>query len=318
MHLLQSPYWQSFKSQFGWYSQSINLNSISTSVYILFKRLPLGFNIAYIPKGPTINWKNEYLVAHVLNELKNKSHLKKTIFLKIEPDVINDSTLNKQFYKMGYIKAKTVQPVNTIIINTALSEDDVMATMKSKTRYNIRLATKKGVEVKVGTIDDLAIFHQLSQVTAQRDGFGIHPLLYYQTAFQHFPLENRILLLAYYQNQPLAGLIAFAYNQQAYYLYGASNNHHRNKMPTYLLQWEAIKWAKANNCHSYDLWGIPDAPLEQLESDFTKRSDGLWGVYRFKRGFGGQVVRWLGAFDYIYNRPLYMILTKLIEKRANL
>jgi lipid II:glycine glycyltransferase (peptidoglycan interpeptide bridge formation enzyme) len=100
-----------------------------------------------------------------------------------------------------------------------------------------------------------------------------------------------VLLLALKDQNPLAGLIAFRNGDRSWYLYGASSDLERELMPTYLLQWEAMRWAKKYGCKLYDLWGIPDEDESVLESNFSERQDGLWGVYRFKRGFGGQVIR---------------------------
>ena len=191
-----------------------------------------------------------------------------------------------------------------------------MAAMKQKTRYNIRLAGRKGVVVRQGTEADLPMFYRLSQVTSTRDGFGIHSLAYYQAAFRLFSPEQCVLLIAEYENDPLAALMAFSFGQRAYYFYGASVNSHRNLMPTYLIQWAAIRWAKQQGCTWYDLWGIPDEDPATLDAEFSTRNDGLWGVYRFKRGFGGQVVRSVGANDYIYNPVLYKLYSFLRDNRT--
>lgn len=321
MHLLQSPPWGAFKSQFGWSAQSVLLASCQQPVQVLYRQLPLGFKIAYIPKGPPINWADLSVVRPALTQLKRIAAHGSTVFLKIEPDTLDDPAVVQQFLTAGFRPGRPVQPVNTIIVDISASEETILAAMKPKTRYNIRLAQRKGITVRVGSLSDLAVFYDLSQVTAQRDGFAIHPLAYYQAACNQFSADQRALLLAEYEGQPLAGLMVFTWEDRAYYLYGASNNEHREKMPTYLLQWEAIKWAKARGCRSYDLWGVPDAPLETLEAEFTERHDGLWGVYRHKRGFGGQVVRSVGAFDYIYKthwhkRIIYGLLTRFLERRS--
>ena len=113
--------------------------------------------------------------------------------------------------------------------------------------------------------------------------------------------------MAEFEGEPIAGLMVFRRGEKAYYFYGASSNQHRNLMATYLIQWEAIRWAKGQGCTSYDLWGIPEADPATLEAEFQQRQDGLWGVYRFKRGFGGQVIQTIGAYDYGYNRLLYRL-----------
>lgn len=315
MHLLQSPYWSAFKSQFGWSSQELRLPNSRWPTQILFRRLPPGFKVAYVPKGPAIDWNDTLTANQSLIALKRFAKQRGTLFLKIEADANDTPSLKSLFRKAGFVSGKSVQPKATIIIDIQPAEEAILAAMKSKTRYNIRLAARKGVAVRQGGVEDLIIFDQLNQLTAHRDGFAAHPLAYYQAAFQQFPPQNRALLLAEFQGTPLAGLIVFTWEGRAYYLYGASGNEHRNKMPTYLLQWEAIKWAKTQGCHSYDLWGIPNAPLETLEAEFSQRQDGLWGVYRFKRGFGGKVVYSLDAYDYVYNRPLYALFSRLWKKQ---
>jgi lipid II:glycine glycyltransferase (peptidoglycan interpeptide bridge formation enzyme) len=178
--------------------------------------------------------------------------------------------------------------------------------MKQKTRYNVRLARKKGVVVKSSA--DLESFYRLMLVTSQRDAFGVHDLEYYRKAYELFhPKGECVLLLAEYQGEPLAGIMVFTHGKRAWYFYGASSNQHRDRMPTYLLQWEAMRWAKSQGCSTYDLWGVPDFDLETLEADFTRRSDGLWGVYRFKRGFGGGLQRSRGSWDRVYKPSLYSL-----------
>lgn len=316
MHLLQSPYWQTFKSQFNWAGRSISLPDCTAPVSILFRRLPLGLNFAYVPKGPTINWQDNRAVETALRELKRAGRQRGTFFLKVEPDAAADPAVTDAFRRAGFTPGRTVQPQATVLVNIALPEETILAEMKPKCRYNIRLAQKKGVTVRPGTAEDVAVFYRLSLITGNRDGFGIHPPDYYRAVFESFPPENRALLLACYADEPLAGLMVFAWQGRAYYLYGASGDQHRNLMPAYLLQWEAIRWAKAQNCAVYDLWGIPNAPLETLEAEFEQRNDGLWGVYRFKRGFGGAVAYSAGAFDFVYHRPLYALFTRLLESRS--
>jgi len=109
--------------------------------------------------------------------------------------------------------------------------------------------------------------------------------------------------------------MAFLQHERAWYFYGASDDEHRNLMPTYLLQWEAMRWAKAQGAKTYDLWGVPDVEESVLEKQFTIRSDGLWGVYRFKRGFGGQVVRSAPAFIRVYHPMLYRVYQMLRSTR---
>jgi lipid II:glycine glycyltransferase (peptidoglycan interpeptide bridge formation enzyme) len=159
-------------------------------------------------------------------------------------------------------------------------------------------------------------FTRLMAVTAERNTFGVHTPDYYQRAFAaFFPLGMVRLLIATVGGQPVAGVMAFACGARAWYAYGASGNEHRNKMPTYAVQWAAIRWARERGCASYDLYGVPDEDEETLEAEFSERHEGLWGVYRFKRGFGGQVVRSIGALDYAYSKPLYWLYRQALALR---
>jgi lipid II:glycine glycyltransferase (peptidoglycan interpeptide bridge formation enzyme) len=237
------------------------------------------------------------------------------VFLRVEPQIWEPAA--ESFIKTnlpGFNPTdQTIQPPRTILIDLQPSEEDILMGMKSKTRYNIRLAERKEVVVKQSS--DIETFHRMMLTTGERDEFGIHTQAYYRAAYDEFaPKGNCVFLVATYQGEPLAGLMAFAHGNTAWYFYGASTNQERNRMPTYLLQWEAIRWAKAKGCKTYDLWGIPDYPEDKLEAAFTDRSDGLWGVYRFKRGFGGEPKRTIGAYDRVY-RPLLYRFYQLYSSR---
>jgi len=197
------------------------------------------------------------------------------------------------------------------------SEEEILARMKQKTRYNIRLAVKKGIVVSPDT--NLAKFHAMLELTGARDQFGVHSLEYYRAAYDLFhPSGSCELLTAAFEGRPLASLMVFAKGDTAWYMYGASTDEERNRMPTYLLQWQAMLWAKSRGCRQYDLWGIPDLAEGELEERFTQKEShqGLWGVYRFKRGFGGDVLRSIGAVDIVYKPALYRVYQRLLSLRG--
>jgi lipid II:glycine glycyltransferase (peptidoglycan interpeptide bridge formation enzyme) len=204
------------------------------------------------------------------------------------------------------------------VVDLQGTEDQILARMKQKTRYNIRLARRKGVVIR--QTGDVETFYQLMEITAERDAFGVHNRTYYQQAFDLFePRGQCALLIAEFEEQPLAGLMVFTRGKRAWYFYGASSNEQRQLMPTYLLQWIAMQWAKAQGCLEYDLWGVPDAELEELETGFMERDDGLWGVYRFKRGFGGDLRRSAPTWDRVYNPLFYKFyLWRMGSGSANL
>jgi peptidoglycan pentaglycine glycine transferase (the first glycine) len=318
-HILQSSQWGQLKERFGWQVARLAIEDQGqwqAGAQVLFR--PLGpLTIAYVPKGPVTDWADEEVTQILLEALHHLCRQRRAILLKIEPNLPQDHNLAQQLAGLGFrTSPQTIQPRCTILVDLTPDPDDILARMKSKTRYNIRLAGRKGVTVREGTVEDLPGFHRLMRITAERNDFGIHSQAYYQAAHQLFvPQGLAKLFLAASEGQVLAGIMAFAFGQRAWYMYGASSSEHRDLMPNYLLQWEAIKWAKDRGCFTYDLWGIPDEEEETLEREFTKRSDGLWGVYRFKRGFGGQVVHYMGAYDYVYSPSLYWLYSKVMSYR---
>ena len=300
-HLLQTGEWGELKKGFGWKPVRI-VNGVS-GIQILFRKLPLGFTVAYIPKAN--------LDQSLLPEIDSVCKQNRAIFLKFEPDSWND--LEPETFNLK-LSTHNIQPPHTIIIDIRGTEEEILAKMKPKTRYNIRLAEKKGVTVR--TSNDIDSFHKMMAVTGGRDGFGIHSLEYYKRAYALLqPTGLGEILVAEYEGKPLAALFVAQNGNRAYYLYGASTNEERNRMPTYLLQWEAIKWAKERGCEEYDLWGVPDEDEETLEANFETCHDGLWGVYRFKRGFGGELKRAAQAMDRVYNPLLYWAYLKFIGNR---
>ena len=308
-HLLQTGEWGELKSAFGW--KPVRVISGNVGVQILFRKLPLGFTVGYIPKA-VISDQSES--DQFWKEVDSVCKQRRAIFLKLEPDQWTDSPLPVG-EGLGVRESRhNIQPPRTIIIDIKNSEDDILAKMKQKTRYNIRLAEKKGVTVRAW--DDIDSFHKMMLVTGGRDGFGIHSLEYYKRAYELLqPKGLGEILVAEYEGKPLAALFVARNGHRAYYLYGASTDEERNRMPTYLLQWEAMKWAKARGCEEYDLWGVPDENEATLETNFETRHDGLWGVYRFKRGFGGELKRAAQAMDRVYNPLLYWAYLKFIGNR---
>ena len=310
-HLLQSAEWGDLKSEFGWTASYFVNNSAGAQV--LFRKLPLGFKIAYIPKGPVgVNWQD--LFSEINEFCKNNQ----IILLKVEPDLWEEELSQRKGDLIDLIPDpdEPVQPRRTAIISLSGTEDAWMEKMKQKTRYNIRLAGRKKIIIEQS--DNLDAFFEMMKVTGERDGFGVHSYDYYKRTLELFTEEGKAaLLMARYESQLLAGLIVLARGSRAWYLHGASNNEERNRMPTYLLQWEAMHWAAAQGCKEYDLWGVPDTDLENLENEFENRSDGLWGVYRFKRGFGVDIKRTAGSWIKIYKPLLYKLYRYYLQLRRS-
>ncbi len=287
-------------------------------------------SVLYSPKGPLLDWTNESLRNRVLDDLQSFAKKHGAIFLKMDPDVVlgtgvpvseedaidnNGQVVMAELKRRGWEYASDqIQFKNTVLIDLNPTEEEILARMKQKTRYNVRLAEKKDVTLRLGTKDDLPMLYKMYAETSVRDGFVIRDETYYTTVWQIF-MQNEFSafslqpsafpLIAEVDGEPIAAIFVFYFAERAYYVYGMSRNAHREKMPTYLLQWEAMKRAKAKGCAVYDLWGAPEVFNE---------SDSLWGVYRFKEGLGGHVVRTLGAWDFAPSPLWYKMYSEIIPR----
>lgn len=309
-HILQSRAWGDLKSSFGWKPRYVVSGGAGSDqvigAQILFRMLPFKLSIAYIAKGP-VGCGSFLDCPGFTEDLDRLCRQENAVFLVVEPDLWEAEASSNEVasfpsgFEAGF---QTIQPRRTLVVDLQGGEEQILARMKQKTRYNIRLAQKKGVTVRASA--DVDSFYRLIQLTGERDVFGVHSLEYYQRAYTLFSREDRcVLLMAEFEDEPIAALMAFRHGSRAWYFYGASGNEHRERMPAYLLQWEAMRWARANGCLTYDLWGVPDVDEAELEAGFTRRSDGLWGVYRFKRGFGGELRRAHPAMNRVYQPLLY-------------
>ncbi len=332
--LLQTWEWGEVKSHYGWKVEHKtwidDKNAIRAAAMILKReqRIPIigsCIRILYVPKGPLLDWQDE-IRDRVLHDLVEYAREVGAASIKIDPDLIiargyegsDDYTQNEpaqeiihEMVNNGWIVSKQqIQFKNTFIIDLTKTEDEILAAMKQKTRYNIRLAGRKGVEVRKAGLDELDKLYEMYAETSNRDGFIIRPKDYYLSLWQSFISEDMATaLVAEVAGEMVAGLMLFHFGDRSWYLYGMSINKHRDKMPNYLLQWEAIRLSQEKGCRVYDLWGAPDV--------FNK-TDRMWGVYRFKEGLGAKVVQTTGALDYPVSKIKYKIIQELLPRIQNI
>lgn len=306
-HVLQSWEWGEVKGKTGWQPTALSLaegETVRAAALVLVRPLPYGIGrLAYVPKGPVLNYEDPALLDQTLMALRSFARAHGVISLKIEPEVPEPSALDGLLRARGLVPSLPVQMRSTIWVDLAGSEEEILARMKHKTRYNIRLAGRRGVTVREGRVEDLGEWYEMYRTTAERDNFSIHDLSYYQTVLRDLqPRGLATLLLADHEGDLLAGIIVFSLGHKAMYMYGASSNEKRHLMAPYLVQWEGMRWARARGASVYDLWGIPDQLLE---------SEDLWGVYRHKRGYGGEIVRYVGAYDLVQSRARHLMLERV-------
>ncbi len=303
-HLLQVSAWGALKSRFGWDERIVALGTgeeIQAGALVLLKRLPLGLGkMAYVPMGGFATDPSYY--PRLWDALERETGAS---FIKLEPGQFPPG-MAPDLLRMGFQESpQTIQPPRTIVIDIASDNETIMRRMNQGTRRKIRKSLKSGIEFKEGARADLSAFSRLMQQTGERNAFGVHSEAYFAQVFELLLPTHGTLLLARHEGDLLAAIMVFALGETAWYLYGASSRGKRNLYATYGIQWAAIQWARKRGCRYYDLWGVPDHDEATLETLFKERSDGLWGVYGFKRGWGGEVRRSLGAWDKARNPVVY-------------
>lgn len=329
-HILQTSEWGQFKNAYGWRTLPMiwrdEIGQVCAAALVLKRSAPGGMNVLYIPRGPLLDWNDSALARRVAEDLQRLAKRQGSILIKMDPEIILGKGIPQgeddqpspageqriaELSQLGWRYAQDqVQFRNTAWLDLSGGEEDWLARMKQKTRYNLRLAQRKGVQVRIGCAADLSQLYRLYAETSVRDGFVIRSEEYYHQLWRSFQ-EHGLAepLIAEVEGEPVAGMILFSFAGRAWYLYGMSSQAHREKMPNYLLQWEAMRWAKARGCSTYDLWGAPEVFNE---------SDSMWGVFRFKEGLGSTVVRTAGAWDYPARPFFYLLYTRILPRVLDL
>lgn len=307
----QSDSWANVKNL--WERVVINYKDdedvILASMSILVRKIPIFGYFMYVPRGPIGEYESLDVMSffkNALDELNKKYH---AFAVVIEPNIKNEDEAFKKTVKESGFKinnnamnfSEAIQARHNFRINLKdKTEEEVFNNFTSKTRYNIRLAKKKGVIIKKIGIDGLNDFYKLMEITGKRDNFGIRKKEYFKKIMTSFK-DNASIYTAYYNDTPLASALMINYGKTTTYLYGASSNEERNKMPTYLLQWTMIKDAIKEGMFTYDFRGVK---MDEGENG---------GLYRFKKGFGGELIELIGEI-YIPYHPLKYRIFKLARK----
>ena len=307
-HFLQLWEWGLVKRGMGWEELPLILEEdgeIRAAMLILKRALPLpGMKkcIFYSPRGPVVDVESQELCQVLLAGAARVARDHGAIFLKMDPavdhrqeqfaDILSACGLRKNETGLDF---EGVQPRFVFRLDISPSETLLLENMHQKWRYNIRLASRKGVVIRQAeNKEDLRIFYDILLETAQRDQFLIRGYEYFEWIWDHMVLNGYgQIFVAEYEGQAIAATLAMMLGEKAWYLYGASSNEHRNVMPNYLIQWEMIRWAKQQGCTMYDFRGV---------SGDLDENNPLYGLYRFKKGFGGELTEFIGEYDQVYSR----------------
>ncbi len=277
-------------------------NHLKFSSLLIEEKIRFFPNSYYCPRGPIINSSESLeLWQVILKTWVEQGRKFKAFFIKLDPSLINLELFKKAAQSLG-LKIKRVksrQPQQTVYLDLNLSEEDLLRQMKAKTRYNIKVALRHNLSLRDDK-NDFEDFFKLLSATKDRDAFRLHPKNHYLNL-----INNGVRLISIKKDQTMlaAGLFVF-YQDTATYLHGASNYQYRSKMAPYLLHWELIKKAKAENLKYYDFYGIDEKNWP--------------GVTRFKRGFGGKELNYPDSYDIILKQPYYSLYNNLKNIKKSL
>lgn len=314
-YFLQLAQWGQQKAAYGWTVDRVALlenDKIVAGAQLLFRPLPMRLGtMAYLAYGGYVRDDSQWdELLEAIHECAKKNG---AAFLKWEAGFDFKYDLSK----WGFSESpQRIQPPNTIMLDVTGDDETIQGRMNTSTRRNIRKAYKNGIHYYEASPADLHKFTEMMDVTGERNEFGVHESAYFKLMYELFVPDHAALILAEHESDTLAANFVISVGDTAIYLEGASSNEKRKLMAAYGVQWEAIQWAKKRGCTWYDMWGIPDEDEATLEENFQDRTDGLWGVYRFKRGWGGEIMRSAGAWDYVYNGLIYTAYKTALKLRG--
>ncbi|GAC1354739.1 MAG: peptidoglycan bridge formation glycyltransferase FemA/FemB family protein [Herpetosiphon sp.] len=327
-HLLQSWGWGQLKGSFGWDPVRVVVQNgaVTAAAQILFKRV-FGLSVAYVPRGPL--WcddpEQDHLLLKVLRRIAKSRH---AAFLRLEPNVLEGDAYANQLHSLlqvcGFEMSSPLQPRYSLHVKLDVEPAKLLAQASKGHRADVRRAERVGVKIRIGSVDrDLHDFYRIMQSTANRANFGIHSEAYYRAAWQGIGQSSiddtaaknspARLLLADFEGNVVAAFLIFGLGTEGQYMYSGANDVGLRNGANHLLQWHALQWVQSQGCKLYDLWGVPAAVAAIEDATGDRRttleaaatSDPLWGPYRFKKGWGGTLARYLPAYDQVYLRPVY-------------
>lgn len=319
--MLQSADWAAAKKPLGWSASRVAIAENGTLVagaQMLVRPLPFGAgSVAYVPHGPVGRWQDRAVAPALFGALHEIARENGAAFLKVEPATSDGLGPRDTLSELGFTRsAFPNQPLATVVVDIEPEEEAILRAMRDSTRRKIHAATRKGLVVRRGVADDLPTFFGLMRETSQRTGAPLRSPRYYESEFRTFDAKDQaVLLFADHNGQSIAAHVAYAHGRHAAFLHQASSSSRSNLNPNCLLVFEQIRWAKSKGCRTLDLWGVPDEVGELVargEPMPANRTDGLWGVYRFKSGFSRSTIGSAGSFDFVYSPRVYALASSRV------
>jgi len=307
----QSYLWGKQKPMWVWKAIAVRGEdgAIKGSLAVMIRKMPfVKQTLMYGCRGPVCDLDDRETFGQLLEGARALAKEYKSYVIKLDPDVNSSNTAFAEMMRRFGFRSKeggkyfeAIQPRYVFRLDVeGKTEEEVEAGFHQKWRYNIRVAQKKGVEVKICGQEMIPAFADLMLTTGVRDGFVTRQPEYFAAMLENLG-EHCRLYMAFHEGQPIAGTLAIHYGDKVWYLYGASSNEHRNLMPNYLLQWRMIQWSIETGCCVYDFRGV---------SGDVSEDNPLYGLYRFKKGFGGDFTEFVGEMDLVLNKPVYLFVEK--------
>ena len=303
----QSYLWGKQKPMWQWDAIAVRGEdgAIRGSLAVMTRKVPgIGRTLMYGCRGPVFDLDDRETFSQLLDGAKALAKKYKSYVIKIDPDVPSSNTAFSSMLQSFGFRAKeggknfeAIQPRYVFRLNVeGKTEEELLANFHQKWRYNIRLAERKGVTVRVCGKEMVPAFSDLMLTTGVRDGFVTRKPEYFAAMLDNLGEHARLYMAFDPNDTPIAGTLAIHYGDKVWYLYGASSNEHRNLMPNYLLQWRMIQWAVETNCRIYDFRGV---------SGDVSEDNPLYGLFRFKQGFGGDFTEFVGEMDLVLSPVIY-------------
>lgn len=308
---LQSALWAKQKPAWKWQAIICRAQDgkIKGSIAFLIRTMPVVRRpMMYAGRGPVCDTDDRETFAELIAAAKKLAKECRAYVIKIDPDVpSSDTAFAQMLTDNGFVRRdlgkdfESVQPryVFRLYLN-GRNEEEMLASFQQKWRYNIRLAERKGVQVRICGKEMVPEFSRIMVETGVRDHFAVRPAEYFSSMLDNLG-EHARLYMAFYEDKPIAGTLAIHYGDKVWYLYGASSNAHRNLMPNYLLQWNMIRWAVETGSRVYDFRGV--------SGDLDENSP-HYGLYRFKKGFNGEFTEFVGEYDIVLSRFAHFVAEK--------
>jgi len=297
-NLFQSEIWQEYEESLG--NTTFRVSCDTTSALLIKMPLYKDKSFLYCPRGPVCSKEGWYVFLKKAREIAERENC---VFVRVEPYTLPNGIVKElKFQKVGPFSplSRQFSPMDTQLLDISKRDDDLLLEMKPKWRYNIKVAYRKGVTVRMSNkLEDIKKFHELSVGMHDR-GYTPFDVEHYERLLYTLSHGKHIkFYIAEYQKQVLSMILVTHFGEVATYLHGASSDELREYMPNHLVQWEAILDAKRAGCTVYDFWGV--APDDDENHSWA-------GITRFKKGFGGETIHFVGSYDYAFSPLWYNML----------